>query len=108
MVFIMSEGVVERWVQSAKAEMERNGKREIRCPCRRCKLKCLIKPESGDLESHLLIRGFMDGYTQWVVSDEEFYGAARTINEEEGHDGPEYEESPRHDYEDAGGDYEYS
>src|SRR5664279_4938688 len=66
MVRTMSEGIMARYLKSAMADMIRNNMTEIRCPCRRCKLRSWIKPDSGLLESHLLVRGFMDGYTRWI------------------------------------------
>src|SRR5664279_1391781 len=109
MVLTMSEAIVDRWLKSATSDMKRNNMTEIRRPCQRCKLKSLMKPDSGDLESHLLVRGFMDGYTQWVVRDEDVNGAARNEEGQQDNndeDGREDEESPRHDQGDAGHDHE--
>ena len=48
MVRTMTEGIVNRFLSSAKAEMLQKNETEIRCPCRRCKLKSLIAdPDSG-------------------------------------------------------------
>ena len=59
MVVSMSEGRVTRYKKDAKADMIRNNKTQIRCPCRTCKLQRWIDPDSGQLEDHLLRRGFM-------------------------------------------------
>ena len=62
MVRMMIEGIVNRFLRSAKAEMLQKNETEIRCPCRRCKLKSLIAdPDSGQVRDHLLLHGFMDG-----------------------------------------------
>jgi hypothetical protein len=104
MVRSMSEGIVARYMKAATHDMIQNNQTEIKCPCKRCKLKCYVDPYSGVLQSHLLSRGFMDGYTRWI-SDEDadnMHGAA-TGNNEEGHGG-DHKDSPRHDdaREDAG------
>ena len=70
MVIKMSESMVTRYLEAVTAHMIRNNKIEIRCPCRKCKLKILIKPSSGVLENHLLMRGFMPGNNRWI-SDED-------------------------------------
>src|SRR3954466_15694471 len=71
MVRIMSEGIVARFLKCATADMIRNNKTDIRCPCRRCKLNWVIDPDSGNLQEHLLRHGFMDGYTRWISDDED-------------------------------------
>ena len=61
MVRMMTEGIVNRFLSSAKAVMLQKNETEIRCLCRRCKLKSLIaNPDSGQVRDHLLLRGFMD------------------------------------------------
>jgi hypothetical protein len=62
MVHHMSEGMVARYKEHATTVMIRNNMTEIICPCHRCNLKALIKPDSGTLEKHLLMSGFMKGY----------------------------------------------
>ena len=47
MVHTMTEGTVNRFLSSAKAEMLQKNEMEIRCLCQRCKLKSLI----ADLDS---------------------------------------------------------
>ena len=72
MVRTMTEGIVNRFLSSAKAEMLQKNETEIRCPCRRCKLKSLIAdPESGQVRDHLLLRGFMDGY-RWQGDEDDY------------------------------------
>ncbi|KAK1614733.1 hypothetical protein QYE76_020250 [Lolium multiflorum] len=68
--------------------MVRNNMTLIRCPCRKCGLRQWIDPDSGQLEEHLLRRGFMLGF------DEE--PAANVGHEEEADIGREDEESPEH------------
>ena len=59
MVVTMSRGRVGRYKEDAKADMILNNRTQIRCPCRTCKLRSWINPDSGQLEHHLLRRGFM-------------------------------------------------
>ena len=118
MVRKMTEGSMNRFLSSTKAEMIQKNETEIRCPCRRCKLKSLMDQDST--MEHLLVRGFMDGY-RWQ-GDEDNYDVVhggRTRNKEgqqdnSGEGGREDEESPGHDHdaghnhhvEDAGHDHE--
>jgi hypothetical protein len=62
MIRHMSEGQVARYKKCAVADMRMNKRTHIRCTCRTCKLGSLIDPDSIELESHLLTRGFMPGY----------------------------------------------
>ena len=106
MVRTMTEGIVNRFLSSAKAEMLQKNETEIRCPCRRCKLKSLIAdPDSGQVRDHLLLRGFMDGYRwQGDEDDYEVVHGGRARNEEgqqdnhRGSGGREDEESPGDDH----------
>ena len=85
MVRMMSEGVVARFLKAATAEMIRNNQKEIRCPCRRCKLTSLMDPKDDMVRDHLLMRGFMDGY-RWEgdEDDYEFVHGISTRNKEGG------------------------
>ena len=58
MVVTMSEGRVATYKEDAKADMILNNRTQIRCPCRKCKLRTWNYPDSGQLEEHLLRRGF--------------------------------------------------
>ena len=79
MVRTMTEGIVNRFLSSAKAEMLQKNETEIRCPCRRCKLKSLIAdPDSGQVRDHLLLRGFMDGY-RWQGDEDDYEGAGQEM-----------------------------
>jgi hypothetical protein len=89
MVRHMSEGMVARYKERTMAIMIQNNMFEIRCPYHRCNCRALIKPDSGTLEKHLLMSGFMKGYI------DEDVGGQR-----------EGEESPRHDEGDAGHDHD--
>jgi hypothetical protein len=63
---------VERYMQSAVMEMYANNRTRIRCPCARCKEGVLLDPfDRGTLKAHLLMNGFMDGYTQWISEDDD-------------------------------------
>jgi len=109
MVIKMSESMVTRYLEAATADMIRNNKTEIRCPCRKCKLKSLIKPSSGVLENHLLMRGFMPGYNRWISDEDDDDGNNGAAgNEERQQDNndegeQEDEEPPGHDHEGDGG-----
>ena len=59
MVVMMRGGQVARYKKDVKAGMILNNRTQIRCPCRKCKLRTWIDPDSGQLEEHLLRRGFM-------------------------------------------------
>ena len=73
MVVSMSEGRVTRYKKDAKADMIRNNKTQIRCPCRTCKLQRWIDPDSGQLEDHLLRHGFMrDDFDEELAVNEGF------------------------------------
>ena len=98
---MMSEAIVARWMKSATTDMIRNKMTEISCPCRKCRLTTLMNPYSGLLQSHLLARGFMDGYTQWISEDVE-----EGQWENNGVGGREGEESSGHDEGDDGNDHE--
>ena len=91
MVIKMSESIVARYKEVTKADMIQNNMTEIRCPCKKCKLRNLINPDSGDLENHLLLRGFMVGYTRWISEE----GPQQDNNGDQG--GREDEEPPGHD-----------
>ena len=62
MVHTMTEGITNRFLSSAKAEMLQKNETKIRCPCRRCKLKSLMDPDSVQVRDRLLLHGFVDGY----------------------------------------------
>jgi hypothetical protein len=86
MVRSMSEGIVARYMKAATHDMIQNNQTEIKCPCKRCKLKCYVDPYFGVLQSHLLSRGFMDGYTRWIsAEDVDNVHGAETGNDEEGY-----------------------
>ena len=83
MVRTMTEGIVNRFLRSAKAEMLQKNETEIRCPCQRCKLKSLMDPDSRQVRDHLLVRGFMDGYRwQGDENDYEVVHGGRARNKE--------------------------
>ncbi|KAK1694390.1 hypothetical protein QYE76_011087 [Lolium multiflorum] len=88
MVVHMREGQVVRYKVNAKADMVRNNMTLIRCPCRKCGLRQWIDRDSGQLEEHLLRRGFMLGFNEEP--------AANVGHEEEDDIGREDEESPEH------------
>ena len=106
MVCMMTEGIVNRFLSSVKAEMLQKNEMEIRCLCRRCKLKSLIvDPESGQVRDHLLLHGFMDGY-RWQGDEDDYevvHGGRAGDGEGQqdnhrGSGGREDEESPGDDH----------
>ena len=95
---LINKARVDRWMTCARADMERANKTEIRCPCRDCKLMYLIRHDSGMLESHLLRRSFMDGYTRWIRDDE--------YDDEDVNNGEDQDASDDHEDQDASHDHE--
>jgi hypothetical protein len=89
--------MVARYKERAMAIMIQNNMSEIRYPCHRCNLRALIKPDSGTLEKHLLMSGFMKGYIDKDVNNgPPSAGNGDVAGRREG------KESPRHDEGDAG------
>src|SRR3989337_3310313 len=72
LVMKVSGWKVERYLQSAVMDMYANNRTRIRCPCTRCKEGVLLDPfDRGSLKAHLLMNGFMDGYTWWISEDDD-------------------------------------
>ena len=71
--FMMVSGtMVDRWLRSAVQDMKENNLTEVLCPCRKCKGIVWIDPyDDVRVEAHLLMTGFMDGYTRWIIEDED-------------------------------------
>ena len=69
---MVSGTMVDRWLRSAVQDMKENNLTEVLCPCRRCKGGVWLDPyEDGRLMAHLLMTSFMDGYTRWIIEDED-------------------------------------
>ena len=65
---MVSETMVDRWLRLAVQDMNENNRTNILCPCRRCKGGVWLDPyEDCRLMAHLLMTGFMDGYTRWII-----------------------------------------
>jgi hypothetical protein len=101
----MNGRIVARFLASAVDDMIQNNRKEIRCPCRKCKQVCLIDPFSGHLKAHLLMHDFMDDYTRWISEDDVDVDGAE---DEEGEDNNDEEleegwneEAPGHEEEDG-------
>ena len=63
---------VKRFLESAVADMRENNRKEIKCPCKKCKERVWMDPfTGGHLKVHLLMYGFMDGYTRWISDDDD-------------------------------------
>src|SRR3990170_7888910 len=69
--FMMVSGMmVDRWLRSAVQDMKENNLTEVLCPCRRCKGRVWLDPyDDGHVKVHLLMTGFMDGYSRWIIED---------------------------------------
>ena len=53
-------------------ELKENNQTEVLCPCRKCKGTVWLNPhDDGRVEAHLLMTGFMDGYTRWIIEYED-------------------------------------
>ena len=69
---MVSGTMVDRWLRSAVQDMKENNLTEVLCPCRKCKGIVWLDPyDDGRVEAHLLMTGFMDGYTRWIIEDED-------------------------------------
>src|SRR3954465_608055 len=100
---MLSDITLARWMQCVTNDMLRNNRTDIRCPCRRCKLECVIEPDFRILEKHLKRHGLMDGYTRWISDEagdqeEDLNGGAP--GNEEGQ--PDEDQDARHQDQDAG------
>jgi hypothetical protein len=61
---------VTRFLEAAVADMHENNRKEIKCPCRKCKEQVWIDPfKGGHLKAHLVMHGFMNGYTRLSEDD---------------------------------------
>ena len=69
---MVSGTMVDRWLRSAVQDMKENNRTEVLCPCQKCKGIVWLDPyDDGRVEAHLLMTGFMDGYTRWIIEDED-------------------------------------
>jgi hypothetical protein len=64
----------------------------------------VVKHDSRILESHLLRRGFMNGYTQWIGDEDDEDVDGVVGNEEHGHQDKNSEGRHDHEEQDAGAD----
>ena len=96
---------VKRFLEAAVADMRENNCKEIKCPCRKWKEQVWMDPfKGGHLKAHLIMHGFMDGYTRWI-SEHDDDGIDGAANNDMGQDEEmtnEPEEETRHGEEDAG------
>ena len=68
----VSGRAVKRWLQSMVQDMYLNNRSRIICLCRKCKLIVILDPfDRGSLKVHLLMHGFRDGYTRWIIEDDD-------------------------------------
>ena len=103
MVLVMDSGRIARYKKDAKADMIRRNMRQIRCPCRSCKLERWIDPDSGILEQHLLRRGFFEQAPPPANGAREDEGGRREDGEDHSYEGDGGGED-HHDEGDAGGE----
>ena len=83
----VSGRVVERWLRSAVQDMYLNNRTRVICPCRRCKGRVWLDPyDDGRVKAHLLMTGFMDGYTRWIIEDDDDEDADGAANDDTGQD----------------------
>src|SRR3954469_16198376 len=62
---------VIRFLEAAVADMHANNRKKIKCPCRNCKDQVWMDPfKGGHLKAHLVMHGFMNGYTRWISEDD--------------------------------------
>ena len=89
---------IKLFFKVALEDMNRKGKAEILCPCKKCRNEILIDPSTGRVMMHLLKHDFMPGYTRWTRHDENSQGGGvegLEANEEEG--GKNYESDAKHE-----------
>src|SRR3954470_23702640 len=68
---------VTRFLEAAVVDMHENNRKEIKCPCRKCKEQVWIDPfKGGHLKAHLVMHGFMNGYTR-LSEDDHFEDVVR-------------------------------
>ena len=64
--------MVDRYLRAAVDDLNEKNKKEILCPCQKCKEGVQLDPFiGGRLKAHLLRYGFMDGYTRWITEDDD-------------------------------------
>jgi hypothetical protein len=97
---VMSERLVDKYLEAAANDMVRNNRTDVPCPCRKCKLLCVADPYDSRFKVHLLRCGFMDGYTRWLLDEDDLDGGED--EEPPTHDGEDHHEEPdpAHDGED--------
>ena len=61
---------MEGFIQVAVEHMERKGETSMCCPCRQCGNTRMLSTR-GELQVHLLTKGFTGGYTRWTCHGEE-------------------------------------
>src|SRR4051812_2281760 len=63
---------VEQYMQSVVMDMYENNRTRIICPSARCKEAVLLDPfDRGTLKAHMLMNGFIDGYTHWISEEDD-------------------------------------
>ena len=90
-------------MQSAVMDMYANNRTRIRCPCARCKEGVLLDPfDRGTLKAHLLMNGFMDGYTRWISEGDDDDEGVHMAGNNDMEAGLDEEMTDRHEDDGAG------
>src|SRR3954469_20683548 len=76
---------VTRFLEAAVVDMHENNRKEIKCMCRKCKEQVWKDPfKGGHLKAHLVMHGFMNGYTRCISEDDfEDVGHGKDVVHEE-------------------------
>ena len=76
-IYTYIDRTINEFFEVALEDMNRRGKKEILCPCKKCENEVLIYPSTGRVKMHLLKHSFKLGYTWWTShgEDEEDAGA---------------------------------
>ena len=93
---------VSNFVERATQHAEREGTTDIYCPCVDCKNEKLW-PDGAVIKSHLVRRGFVEGYTRWTYHGEEPTQVAEPTKVDVALDEPYEVDGPVEVEEDVGG-----
>ena len=90
-------GEINKFVKQAVTHAEGEGETEIYCPCKDCKNQKLWR-DAAVIKSHLITKGFVEGYTRWTKHGENIVIDAQVDSAEgDDHFGPSAAQSPNID-----------